>query len=585
MRVQSTLWRGPLALALAALVWAPTGPAQAQLIDVVRTATPNSSPTDTYTGSDGTIWFVEETGNRIGTITPGRTAIGEVNLVIPNSRPTAITVDTQGKAWFTMAGVNKIGQYTRQTNSLVEYQLPGANLGLSGISVDSTGKIWFTEKFTDRIGILDWSRLTVQYVDWQGNNLGLHDIVCHPSGYTYFTQNQSNKIGQFQFGWDYIYDYTAPIQGPYGIDTGFQNDIWFTEQTSGHVTQFDPFSGSMFQFDTWGGTASQPKYLDTWQLQGQSYVSWTESAPGQSQIGLLNPYSGGKTQIQATSPFAQPTGVSYGYDQTLWWTETASSQLTGWYFNSSIVSRPRGVGDPIFASLDAATRVLDGFRMDLTRPDSRLRGGRMILASLDKKPARVSTVSVTAKRSRPSLTGQVRLASLGEADDRPQVRLASLGEEEEGTVQLAQFNPVGGTPLQTQKQQQTAIIDVIQVTQNQYSPQLQYRMIPTNADMKILTIGTGTVNHDQGTINVGECATLQLLVKFRTGAFIDVTNDPNTRFFLDPPRGNFTSKNVWCPGPDDANKVLTVYGYHYSPSGQQSIKDTVIIRVNRNDGR
>jgi virginiamycin B lyase len=573
MRVQRTLWAGTSALALAALLGALSSPAQAQIIDVVRTLTPNSSPTDTFTGPDGTIWFVEETGNRIGTISSGRTVVSEVNLVLPGSRPTAIAVDTQGRAWFTEAGTNKIAQYTRQSNTLIEYQLPGANLGLSGVSIDSQGKVWFTEKFTDRIGILDPFQLTVQYIDWNGNNLGLHDIVCAPSGQTYFTQNQSNKIGQYQFGWDYIYDYTAPIQGPYGIDSGFQNDIWFTEQTGGHVTQFDPFSGNMYQFDTWGGAAAQPKYLDTWQFQGQSYVSWAESAPGQSQIGVLNPTTGGKTQIQATSPTAQPTGVSYGFDQTLWWSETASSQLTGWYFNSSIVrGRPSG-GDPILASLDAAKRVLDGFQLfSPTRPEANPRAhGRLMLASLDRKAARVRTLSVTAKRSRPSMAGAVRLASLQESD------LA-----DEGRIILAQS---GGTPVQSQKQQQTAIIDVVQVTQTQTTPTTVVRLIPTNADMRVTAVGSNAINADQAEISVGECLTLKLLVKFRTGAFIDVTNDVNTRFFLDPPRGNFTSKNVWCPTPADANKILTIYGFHYSPTGRESIKDTVIIKVRRNDGQ
>ena len=42
-------------------------------------STPASQPTKTATGPDGTIWFVEELGDRVGTITPSRIYITEVN--------------------------------------------------------------------------------------------------------------------------------------------------------------------------------------------------------------------------------------------------------------------------------------------------------------------------------------------------------------------------------------------------------------------------------------------------------------------------------------------------------------------------
>src|SRR5438876_11209185 len=188
MSVRSRCSAAPV---LAALMLFLAGAAHAQILTTVQTASPGSTPTQTATGPDGTIWFVEETGNRVGTITPNRLYINEVNLIIPNSRPTAITVDRNGLAWFAESGANKIGSYNRSTNSLVEYQLPGNNvLGISGISVDFQGQVWFTEKFTNRVGVLDPSRLSVRYVTAGTGSLGLQGIVCDPSGRGWFTLTQ-----------------------------------------------------------------------------------------------------------------------------------------------------------------------------------------------------------------------------------------------------------------------------------------------------------------------------------------------------------------------------------------------------------
>jgi hypothetical protein len=130
----------------------------------------------------------------------------------------------------------------------------------------------------------------------------------------------------------------------------------------------------------------------------------------------------------------------------------------------------------------------------------------------------------------------------------------------------------------------TAQIQVVNIgPPTQVQPFLQYRAIPTNAEAHITQLNGApwTGARDQVDMNVGDCITLQLLVKFRTGAFVDVTNDPLTTFTLDPPRGHFTAKNVWCPNPEDADKAFPIYLYNYSPSGEQGIKTTVHVHVRR----
>jgi len=554
-------WHGP---ALAVLCAVAAGPARAQILTSVQTPTPNSAPTQTVTAPDGTIWFVETAADHIGTITPYRSYIGEVNLRLPGSRPTAIALDSKGTAWFTESGTNKIGAYTRANNYLVEYQVPGANLGLSGISVDYQGKVWFTAKFSNQVGVLNPSTLSISYVNMGTTNVGLQGIVASKTGQNqgWFTQTQTNQVGMIDLSTNNLYQYSGGFSQPWGIDLSpVDNNVWFTQQGNGTIASLQPSTGSLFQFPSLGGTASQPSYISSFQAQtGQNYVAYAQT--GTNQIGVLNPYSGNQTPIQSQGQ--APTGISYSsLDNTLWWSNTGSSNLTGSFFNSSIVRLERRVGEPILASLFDSLFPSSAPRAG-TRGTEYASGGHLRLANVVKTHLTLKSVRVAAHGSHPRMGGP------------DGVRLGS----DDARIVLAQYR-TASVPVTVD--QSTAQIEVVNIgPPTQVNPFLQYRAIPTNAEAHITQLNGApwTGARDQVDMKVGDCITLQLLVKFRTGAFVDVTNDPLTTFTVDPqpvPFGHFTSKNVWCA--DQPNKAFPIYLYNYSPSGDQGIKTTVHVHV------
>jgi hypothetical protein len=104
--------------------------------------------------------------------------------------------------------------------------------------------------------------------------------------------------------------------------------------------------------------------------------------------------------------------------------------------------------------------------------------------------------------------------------------------------------------------------------------------VPTNARMFVAAINgvptTGTP--DQVTISASDCITLGFGVKFRTGPFFDVSQDPHTQFFTDPPRGVLTG-NVYCATNAERGKAFPIYGRTFNPSAQQGIQDTVAVKV------
>jgi len=220
------------------------------------------------------------------------------------------------------------------------------------------------------------------------------------------------------------------------------------------------------------------------------------------------------------------------------------------------------VGEGLFASLD---RLFLG--TDAKGGDGPRGYGRLKLAAVRTVPLRKRTFMVSASTTHPHQATEWRFASHDAFDDR-QVVLASLN----------------AIPKQATVDQQTATINVITLappTQILASEIAQLIVPSTNADMYVESVGgvPNTGARDQVTVHLGQCVTLRMTVKFRTGPFVDVTDDPDTTFFLDPPRGTFSAKNVWCPTNADIDKALTIYGRNSRPSAGQTIGDTVKVTV------
>jgi streptogramin lyase len=305
----------------------------------------------------------------------------------------------------------------------VEYYWGGFNLGLAGIAVDARGRVFFTENQTNRIGMLDVGRLTLQYYNWTTEDVGPLDVACDAYGQVWFTENRANRIGVLYPDFSYVYDYyyTGGVSSPYGIAIDADNDVWFAEKAAGAISLLDTQSGTIYQFDAIGGSSAQPGYIDTWQNPlDQTVVAWSEMAPGNGRIGLLNADTGANGQIQASSPSAVPMGVSFAPDNSIWWTEYNTSQVRGMYYNNSIVRREPAVGAPLLAALgigapaEAAPRLLhatlshqDDYQIVLVKKQNKGNGkGREKSSTKQKKNATTQQVNnLTVEQHQPQQKG------------------------------------------------------------------------------------------------------------------------------------------------------------------------------------
>ena len=73
---------------------------------------PGSGPTTIALAPDGTLWFTEQAGNRIGRMAPDGTAIKEFDLPNPASAPRIITIGPDNNLWFSEHEGNRIGRIT-----------------------------------------------------------------------------------------------------------------------------------------------------------------------------------------------------------------------------------------------------------------------------------------------------------------------------------------------------------------------------------------------------------------------------------------------------------------------------------------
>jgi streptogramin lyase len=113
--------------------------------------TPNSEPSGITAGPNGTFWFTEEPGNKIGEINASTHAITEFSIPTFDSYPVGIAPDSAGNLWFTEASGANIGEINATTGAISEFPVT-FNSSPSGIVVSATGRVWFTESNGNNIG-------------------------------------------------------------------------------------------------------------------------------------------------------------------------------------------------------------------------------------------------------------------------------------------------------------------------------------------------------------------------------------------------------------------------------------------------
>lgn len=102
--------------------------------------------------TDGTVWFTERVGNKIGHLDPVSGAIKEFDLPGPAASPYAIGIDRNHMIWYSSHEQDTVGRLNPATGEVVEYPFPQAEISMREFFMDDQGRLWFATSDNNKVG-------------------------------------------------------------------------------------------------------------------------------------------------------------------------------------------------------------------------------------------------------------------------------------------------------------------------------------------------------------------------------------------------------------------------------------------------
>jgi streptogramin lyase len=261
---------------------------------------PNSGPTTIAIAPDGTLWFTESSGNRIGRMNPDGTGLVEYPLPNPESAPRIIALGSDGNMWFSEHTGNRMGRMTA-AGELAEFPIPTPNSQPRAIALGADGNIWFGMFAGGKIGRVTPAGVITEFAIPTPNS-GPRALAAGPDGNIWFSEYRASKIGRITMaGTITEFPLPRPSSGPGDITAGADGNLWFVELAGG---------------------------LDGIAADG-------------NRVGRIT-LDGRITEFQIPSPAGSPTNVAVGPDRNVWYTKGASlGRVTA---DGAITEFPLGAG-------------------------------------------------------------------------------------------------------------------------------------------------------------------------------------------------------------------------------------------------
>ena len=102
--------------------------------------------------SDGSIWFTERVGNKIGHLDPATGTIKEFDLPGPAASPYAIGIDRNHMIWYSSHEQDTVGRLDPQSGEVTEYPFPQSEISMREFFIDHQGRLWFATSDNNKIG-------------------------------------------------------------------------------------------------------------------------------------------------------------------------------------------------------------------------------------------------------------------------------------------------------------------------------------------------------------------------------------------------------------------------------------------------
>jgi virginiamycin B lyase len=287
--------------------------------------TAGSVPFGITSGPDGAIWFTEQVG-KVGQITVAG-VITEFNVLTAGSVTLNIAPGSDGALWFAEQGGNSIGRITTG-GAITEFTIPTANVSPNSIAPGADGALWFTEQSGNQIGRITTAGIITEFAIPTAGSRPL-GIAPGSDGAVWFTEFNGNRIGRITTG-GAISEFTLPTagSGPFGITAGPDGALWFTEAAPldgaavPHGTRIGRITtaGVITEFTT-PTAGSGPFGITT----GPDGALWFTEYPA-NQVGRITT-AGVTTEFAVPTASSGPSAIIAGPDGALWFNESGGNKI------------------------------------------------------------------------------------------------------------------------------------------------------------------------------------------------------------------------------------------------------------------
>lgn len=196
-------------------------------------------PHDVAPASDGGVWYTSQGTGELGHLDP---ATGQSRLIRlgDGSRPHGVVTGPDGAAWVTDQGLNAIVRVDGRTHAVRVVRVGERNASPHTPTFDRRGILWFTGQ-TGYYGRLDPATGRVELFEApQGN--GPYGIATAPNGDVWFASLARSYIARIDpaTGRATVFEPPTPRQGARRIWPDSKNRVWVSEWNSGNLSMFDP---------------------------------------------------------------------------------------------------------------------------------------------------------------------------------------------------------------------------------------------------------------------------------------------------------------------------------------------------------
>jgi virginiamycin B lyase len=102
--------------------------------------------------TDGTVWFSERRGGKIGRLDPTSATFKEFPLPGPEPSPYAIGIDRNHMIWYSSHEQDTLNRLDPGNGEVIEYPYPHSEISMREFFRDSQGRMWYASSVNNKVG-------------------------------------------------------------------------------------------------------------------------------------------------------------------------------------------------------------------------------------------------------------------------------------------------------------------------------------------------------------------------------------------------------------------------------------------------